>query len=141
MHPERQLIEQRIRNALESTPTRIPVLIGSCGSGRSTLLHRTYTNLTENSAHYIDAEHVALTPEGLLNAVTDDSGYFETNSPVYQPNNRHSSRAAFDALLEFFNNKTLSNSKRQTFLIDELLDIRTLESFPVLRGVMRELFY
>ena len=140
MLPERQLIEQRIRTALEATPTRIPVLIGSCGSGRSTLLHRTYAHLTEDNAQYIDAEHIALTPEGLLNAVTDDSGYFETNSPVYQPNNRHSSRAAFDALLEFFNQNPQPNAPRPTFLIDEVLDIRTLESFPGLRGVMRELF-
>lgn len=140
MLPERQLIEQRIRTALEATPTRIPVLIGSCGSGRSTLLHRTYTKLTEENSQYIDAEHVALTPEGLLNAVTDDSGYFETNSPAYQPTNRHSARAAFDALLEFFNHKPRSNTPPSTFLIDEVLDIRTLESFPGLRGVTRELF-
>ena len=140
MLPERQLIEQRIRTALEATPTRIPVLIGSCGSGRSTLLHRTYTKLTEENSQYIDAEHVALTPEGLLNAVTDDSGYFETNSPAYQPTNRHSARAAFDALLEFFNHKPRSNTTPSTFLIDEVLDIRTLESFPGLRGVTRELF-
>ena len=115
MLPERQLIEQRIRTALEATPTRIPVLIGSCGSGRSTLLHRTYTKLTEENSQYIDAEHVALTPEGLLNAVTDDSGYFETNSQAYQPTNRHSARAAFDALLEFFNHKPRSNTTPSTF--------------------------
>ena len=30
---ERQLIEQRIRTALDATPPRIPVLIGGCGAG------------------------------------------------------------------------------------------------------------
>ena len=32
-------LERRVLAALEATPARIPVVIGVCGSGRTTLLH------------------------------------------------------------------------------------------------------
>ena len=140
MLPKRQLIEQRIGAALNATPPRMPVLIGSCGTGRSTLLQRTHADLGVNISQYIDAESVALTPEGFLNAVTDRSSFFLTEINTHQPNSRHSARTSFNALLRFFNHEHLTSTLPATFLIDEVLDIRTLESFPDLRGVMRELF-
>ena len=32
-------LERRVLAALEATPARIPVVIGGCGTGRTTLLH------------------------------------------------------------------------------------------------------
>ena len=140
MLQERQLIEQRVRAALDATPARIPVVIGGCGTGRSTLLQRIQDELGVNVCQYINAESVALTPEGLLHAIIDGSDYVLpiTNSPAL--NSRQSPRTSFNALLEFFNHEHRRNGPTPTFLIDEVLDIRTLESFPGLRGVMRELF-
>ena len=140
MLQERQLIEQRVRAALDATPARIPVVIGGCGTGRSTLLQRIQDELGVNVCQYINAESVALTPEGLLHAIIDGSDYVlpSTNSPAL--NSRQSPRTSFNALLEFFNHEHRRNGPTPTFLIDEVLDIRTLESFPGLRGVMRELF-
>jgi len=137
---ERQLIEQRIRTALDATPPRIPVLIGGCGAGRSTLLQRTHDDLGVNVSQYINAEGVALTPEGLLNAITDGSEYAFPSRHTPPLNSRQTPRTSFNALLEFFNHKHRTHGPLPTFLIDEVLDIRTLESFPGLRGVMRELF-
>ena len=140
MLQERQLIEQRVRAALDATPARIPVVIGGCGTGRSTLLQRIQDELGVNVCQYINAESVALTPEGLLHAIIDGSDYVlpSTNNPAL--NSRQSPRTSFNALLEFFNHEHRRNGPTPTFLIDEVLDIRTLESFPGLRGVMRELF-
>ena len=140
MLQERQLIEQRVRAALDATPARIPVVIGGCGTGRSTLLQRIQDELGVNVCQYINAESVALTPEGLLHAIIDGSDYVlpSTNSPAL--NSRQSPRTSFNTLLEFFNHEHRRNGPTPTFLIDEVLDIRTLESFPGLRGVMRELF-
>ena len=137
---ERQLIEQRIRTALDATPPRIPVLIGGCGAGRSTLLQRTHDDLGVNVSQYINAEGVALTPEGLLNAITDGSEYAFPSRHTPPLNSRQTPRTSFNALLEFFSHKHRTHGPLPTFLIDEVLDIRTLESFPGLRGVMRELF-
>jgi len=137
---ERQLIEQRIRTALDATPPRIPVLIGGCGAGRSTLLQRIHEDLGVSVSQYINAESVALTPEGLLHAITDGSDYVLPSQQNHLLNNRQSPRTSFNALLEFFNHKHRMHGPLPTFLIDEVLDIRTLESFPGLRGVMRELF-
>ncbi len=51
-----------------------------------------------------------------------------------------SARAAFDALLAFFDSATGDGRRaRRRFCIDEFLDVRTFESFPGLRHVQREL--
>ena len=103
-------------------------------------MQRIQDELGVNVCQYINAESVALTPEGLLHAIIDGSDYVlpSTNSPAL--NSRQSPRTSFNALLEFFNHEHRRNGPTPTFLIDEVLDIRTLESFPGLRGVMRELF-
>ena len=47
-------------------------------------------------------------------------------------------RAAFDGLLAFLDDARSPAAGPVTFLIDEALDIRTFESFPGLRHVLRE---
>ena len=136
---ERQSIERRILSALNATPSRIPIILGGCGSGRTTLLKRVSTLLGDGRSQYIDAERVASTPEALLSAVTSDSPYAFGDDPTVFRTERQTTRAAFETLVRFFSRPGRPERGQSTFLIDEILEFRTLESFPGLRGVLREL--
>ena len=48
-------------------------------------------------------------------------------------------REAFDALLAFFDTARAPGGEPCTFLLDEVLELRTFESFPGLRHVLRDL--
>lgn len=135
---ERPSVERRILSALNATPSRIPVILGGCGSGRTTLLQRVSTLLGDGRSQYIDVERVASTPEALLSAVTTDSPYAFGDDPTVFRTERRMTRAAFDALVRFFSRPGRPERGQSTFLIDEVLEFRTLESFPGLRGVLRE---
>ena len=63
---ERPSIERRILSSLDAG--RIPVLLGSCGMGRTALLQR-LTQLTRPASHYIDLAAVATTPERCVAAI------------------------------------------------------------------------
>ena len=52
---------------------------------------------------------------------------------------RRTAREAFDALLAFFDTARAPGGEPCTFLLDEVLELRTFESFPGLRHVLREL--
>ena len=65
--------ERRLLTALESAPSRIPVVLGGCGSGRTMLLHRTRDRVGRSAAQYVDIERCATTPERFLQAVTGAS--------------------------------------------------------------------
>ena len=56
-------LERRVLAALEATPPRIPVVLGGCGSGRTTLLHALADRLGRDQCQYIDVERSASTPE------------------------------------------------------------------------------
>ena len=133
---ERPTIERRIFTAFDAK--RIPVLVGGSGSGRTSLLFRIAHRLGDDRSQYIDAERAASTPEGFYTAVTTDTPYVV--APPSQPRNGdRPARAAFDTLLAFFRQARTQDGGVSTFLIDELLELRTFESFPGLRGVLREL--
>ena len=141
MIPERPLIERRILSALDATPPRIPVLLGGCGSGRTSLLFRLSEILGENGSQYLDVERAASTPEGFCGSITRESPY--TLAPL--SGNGHpvnltatDARGAFDTLLRFFQAAQAANGRTPVFLVDELLELRTFESFPGLRGIQRE---
>jgi hypothetical protein len=89
---------------------------------------------------YIDFAAAATTPEHCLTAVTNASrrarGVAAT-TPSSAP--APSARAAFDGLLDFFDGARAVDGGPVTFLIDEILDVRTFESFPGLRHVQRDL--
>ena len=59
----RSTLSRRIAAALDATPSRIPVLLGDCGSGRTTLLHQLRERIGRSSSQYLDIEHTATTPE------------------------------------------------------------------------------
>ena len=132
---ERPALERRVLAALDARPARIPVLLGGCGSGRTSLLNRVAARLGDRRSRYIDVERVASTPERFLAAVVPGSPSAAGNTAAPLPAGRQAPRAAFDALLAFLGR--VGNAP-PVLLFDEWLEVRTLESFPGLRGGVRE---
>lgn len=127
--------ERRVLGALEASPSRIPVIPGGCGTGRTWLLQRLRDRVGRGAAQYIDVERCATTPERFLQSVV-------ASSPFPWPRGEMaptSAREAFDALCTFFDTARAPGGAPCTFLLDEVLELRTFESFPGLRHVLREL--
>src|SRR5881396_2726624 len=95
----RTILARRVSAALDASPSRIPVLVGGCGSGRTIVLQQLRERLGRGAAQYIDVERTATTPERFLKALTAVSPFpvADTSSP-----GPASARAAFDATLVFF---------------------------------------
>jgi hypothetical protein len=125
-------LERRVVAALEATPARIPVVLGGCGTGRTTALHALVERLGREECQYVDVERSASTPERFCAAVVGTSPFAHaTDTP-------RSAREAFDhTLAHFARSRTLD--RPATFLLDEVLELRTFESFPGLRHVLRDL--
>jgi hypothetical protein len=134
--PERPVIEERILTALEAVPPRIPVVVGGCGSGRTALLNRLAVRLGTDTER-IDVERVATTPEAFCAAVTETA---RCHAPAAAPgtDDPRAARAAFDRLCAFLALARTPAGDSVTFLLDEVLEIRTLQSFPGLRGALHE---
>jgi hypothetical protein len=127
--------ERRVQGTLEASPSRIPVVLGGCGTGRTWLLHRLRERLGRGAAQYLDVERCATTPERFLQAVTSSSPFpwhGKDRTPA-------TAREAFDSLLAFFDTARAPGGEPCTFLLDEVLELRTFESFPGLRHVLRDL--
>ena len=127
--------DRRVHGALDATPSRIPVVLGGCGTGRTWLLQRLEERAGRGAAQYIDVERCATTPERFLQAVIS-AAPFPWPGADQAP---ATARAAFDALLAFFAGARGPDGGPCTFLLDEVLELRTFESFPGLRHVLREL--
>jgi hypothetical protein len=127
--------ERRLSAALEAAPSRIPVVLGGCGTGRTWLLQRLRDRIGRNAVQYVNVERCATTPERFLNAVTTASP-FPWSTPSAEA---ATARQAFDALLAFFDGARGPGGEPCTFLLDEVLELRTFESFPGLRHVLRDL--
>jgi hypothetical protein len=127
--------ERRAAGALDAVPSRIPVILGGCGSGRTWLMQRLGERAGRGAAQYIDVERCATTPERFLQAVVAASPF---QPPTLDPAPA-TARAAFDALLAFFDSARAPGGEPCTFLLDEVLELRTFESFPGLRHVLRDL--
>lgn len=131
------MFDRRILAALEATPARIPVLLGGCGSGRTAALLRLRDQLGRPSCQYIDIERVASTPECFLRAVTIHSPF--APGAARGAADVGSARDAFGATLRFLDEARAPGGAPATFLLDEVLELRTFESFPGLRGLLRDL--
>src|SRR6266851_4221708 len=133
----RNTLTRRVTASLDTSPSRIPVLLGGCGTGRTTLLRQLRERLGRTSVQHIDVERTATTPERFLRAVTAVSPF-----PVSQPGDSAGApggaRAAFDTTLGFFGRARTAASEPATFFLDEFLELRTFESFPGLRRVLHE---
>src|SRR5471030_3084709 len=95
----RTTLARRVTAALDASPSRIPVLLGGCGSGRTTLLRQLRERIGRTAIEHIDVERTATTPERFLRAVTAVSPF-----PVSDPSSQTpaGARAAFEATLAFF---------------------------------------
>ncbi len=131
----RTTLARRVTAALDASPSRIPVLVGGCGSGRTTVLRQLRERLGRTAAQQIDVERTATTPERFRHAVTAVSP-FPPSDPSAQ--SADGARAAFDATLAFLTRARTAASEPATFLLDEFLELRTFESFPGLRRVLHE---
>jgi hypothetical protein len=148
MIPERPALERRVLDALEFNATgtagandtrpHIPVVLGGCGTGRTSLLLRLRDLLGRNAAQYVDVERIATTPERFLKALRETSPFPEQAAGVVNGND-HGPRDSFTAALSFLSHARGSTGGPVTFLLDEVLELRTFESFPGLRTVLRDL--
>ena len=125
-------LERRVLSALNGNPGRIAVVLGGCGSGRTTLLHALSDRLGRPSCQYLDIERSASTPERFQRAVAAVVP-FRPAPPQPEP---ASAREAFDRTLRLLTRP--AGERPATFLLDEVLELRTFESFPGLRHVLRE---
>jgi len=140
MIPERPSLERRVLAALEGSHgdgPRIPVLLGGCGSGRTSALLRLRDLVGRSLSQYIDVERIATTPERFLTAIRDGSPF--PALPYGQVASCAGTREAFDASLAFLDTARAASDLPATFLLDEFLELRTFESFPGLRSVLRDL--
>ena len=128
----RTSLARRVTATLDASPPRVPVLLGGCGSGRSTLLRQLRERTGRTLAHYIDIERTATTPERFYRAAIDRSPFPAADASA------SGARAAFDATLDYFSNSRNSAGEPALFLLDEFLELRTFESFPGLRRVLHE---
>jgi hypothetical protein len=132
MMTPRATVTRRLLAALDASPSRIPVLLGGCGSGRTTVLRQLHERIGRTSAQFIDVERTATTPERFHQAVGIASPFPGLEAPA------PGARAAFDATLAFFGHARTPNGEPATFLLDEFLELRTFESFPGLRRVLHD---
>ncbi len=141
MIPERPSLERRVLTALEGTVSglpRIPVVLGGCGTGRTSLLLRVRDLLGRSACQYIDVERIATTPERLFQAIRDVSPFAFQAGPAAGRADA-TARLAFDATLAWLGAARAPGDAPATFLLDEFLELRTFESFPGLRSVLRDL--
>ena len=129
----RTTLVRRVLTALDASPSRIPVLLGGCGSGRSTVLLQLRDRMGRMAAQYVNVERTATTPERFLRAVAGASPFPSIDAGTM------GARAAFDAVLAFVTSARTGSGEPAVFLLDEFLELRTFESFPGLRRVLHEL--
>ena len=78
MIPERPSLERRVLAALDGSAggsARIPVVLGGCGTGRTSLLLRLRDLIGRQSTQYVDVEHIATTPERFLKSMREASPF------------------------------------------------------------------
>ena len=126
-------LQRRVLAALEATPPRIPVLLGGCGSGRTTALIALSERLG-SECQYVDVERAASTPERFFAAISAVSPFPRPTASAPP----RSARQAFDYTLAYLSDAR-GLDRPATFLLDEVLELRTFESFPGLRHIQREL--
>ena len=135
-------LERRILAAMEAAPARIPVVIGGCGTGRTTLLHALADRMGRGQCQYIDVERAASTPERFQRAVATASPFLVDGQPAAgAQDTAESARLAFERTLALLTRARTAADGAATFLLDEILELRTFESFPGLRFVLREMLH
>jgi len=129
----RTTLMRRVLAALDASPSRIPVLLGGSGSGRTTLVQQLRDRLGRTAVQHIDVERTATTPERFYRAVLASSPFPTTDAAPAGV------RLAFDATLTFLTHTRSAAGEPAMFVLDEFLELRTFESFPGLRRVLHDL--
>src|SRR6187402_764644 len=132
MIPERPTLERRVLAALDGSTgsgPRIAVVVGGCGTGRTSLLLRLRDLVGRNAAQYVDIERIATTPERFLKALQESSPFPVQALPA-AGNGEHGPRESFITALAFLSQARGTTGGPVTFLLDEFLELRTFESFP-----------
>lgn len=127
--------ERRVMSLVEAEPPQIPIVLGGCGTGRTSVLGHIKTRLGP-AAQSVDVERIATTPERFFRTLVSSSPFSAPevlDRPIGTP------REGFDATLAFFDQARTPAGGPATFLLDEFLDLRTFESFPGLRTVLADL--
>jgi hypothetical protein len=112
-------------------------VLGGCGTGRTSLLLRLRDLIGRQSSQYIDVERIATTPERFLEAMRRSSP-FPAHEYGHTGREERGARASLDASLAFLDTSRAAGDAPATFLLDEFLELRTFESFPGLRTVLRD---
>jgi hypothetical protein len=136
MTPERPSLERRVLSILGATPPRVPVLLGGCGTGRTSVLLRAREALGPRDCQYVDIERGATTPERFLDRLRATSPFALPDAAAAP---ERTARQAYDAALAIFERARTDRGEPATFLLDEMLELRTFESFPGLRSALRDL--
>jgi hypothetical protein len=132
MITSRTALIRRLVSALDATPSRIPVLLGGCGSGRTTVLQQLRDRIGRHTSQYVDVDRTATTPERFLRTIVSGSLFPPGDAALA------GTRGAFDGTLAFLT-RARAGGEPATFLLDEFLELRTFESFPGLRRVLHDL--
>ena len=132
-------LERRVLAALDATPARIPVVVGGCGTGRTTLLHALADRMGRDQCQYVDVERAASTPERFHQSFAASSPFMLNGQAAATPHDTPATaRAAFDRTLGVIGRARTGGDRPASCLVDEVLELRTFESFPGLRHVLRE---
>src|SRR5580765_3580227 len=110
---ERPALERRIAASLDAG--RIPVVLGGCGSGRTSLLIRLGELLGAARTQYLDLAAVATTPERCLAAIVDVTSFRTSATPLRSGHAGRaidSPRAAFEAMLSLFDESIAADGRR-----------------------------
>ena len=126
--PSTALPARRLAFPLSSAAAVAGARRSCCGSG---------TCWGASLVEYIDVERVATTPERFLKSVREHSPFPPLPHTSGTP--EAGARDAFDATLAFFDTARGNGGAPATFLLDEFLELRTFESFPGLRTVLKDL--
>src|SRR6185437_10932072 len=125
MVPERPTLERRVLAALDGSGgsgARIPVLLGGCGSGRTSLLLRLRDLIGRTQAQYVDVERIATTPERFLRSLGEATP-FPALPHLQARASAPGAREAFDAALAFLDTARAPGGMPATFLLDEFLEL------------------
>ena len=111
-------------------------MLGDFRTGRTQLLYRLRERLGRTHCQHIDLERAATTPERFYQAITTASPFRVAAASGARVGTRGVRR---DARISRSVAQPAAASEPATFLLDEVLELRTFESFPGLRTALREL--
>lgn len=129
----------RVLSVLAAPVPGIPLLVGGCSAGRTHALQAVMARLDGDTMPvYLDVERLATTPEQCYRALLRHVRPADESASLPAPASLTSPRAAFAAVLQVLTAGRAASGRRFTFLLDEVLDLRTFESFPGLKSLMAE---